>query len=89
MEVISMHATKTNLSKFLEKALHGQEVVFGRNKKPEGKIVAYQEKRKVKKTRRFSGAEWKGKVWFAPDYDQADAEIQKMFDDALENDWKE
>jgi hypothetical protein len=40
-------------------------------------IVAQGDNVKPKRRRGFGA--WKGKVWYAPDYDQADAEIEKDF----------
>lgn len=87
MEIFNIHAAKTNLSKLVEQAIHGQEVIIGRNGTPVAKLVPYMEPVQSMKPREFG--QWTGKVWYAPDYDEADALIQKMFEDELEHDWKD
>ncbi len=75
---VNIHEAKTTLSKLIEAAERGEEVVIARAGKPAVKLVAAETEVAKPKQRRGFGA-WKGKVWFAPDYDQADAEIEKDF----------
>ena len=39
MEVVNMHAAKTNLSRLIERALAGEEIVIARNNEPAVKLV--------------------------------------------------
>lgn len=73
---VNIHEAKTSLSKLIEAAKRGEEVVIARAGKPEVRLVVAEAADARPKRRRGFGA-WKGKVWFAPDYDQADAEIEK------------
>lgn len=75
---VNIHEAKTTLSKLIEAAERGEEVVIARAGKPAVKLVVAQADTAKPKRRRGFGA-WKGKVWFSPDYDQADAEIEKDF----------
>ncbi len=85
MDIVNIHTAKTTLSKLIERVLHGQEVIIGRNGKPVAKIVPYEDssaatEAQSQKPREFG--QWKGKVWYAPDYDEADAIIEKMFNES-------
>lgn len=74
MQVVNIHEAKTNLSKLIEKTQKGEEVVIGKAGKPVVKLVAYKEKLKHRKP-----GLWKGKVWIAPDFNEEDEEINKLF----------
>jgi prevent-host-death family protein len=87
METVNIHAAKTHLSKLLDKVEKGEDIIIARAGKPVAKVSRYVERGADKKPRQFG--QLAGKIWFAPDYDEADAEIQKMFDAELEHDWKE
>lgn len=41
-EIVNVHAAKTNLSRLLERAEAGEEIVIGRAGKPIAKLVAYR-----------------------------------------------
>lgn len=74
---VNIHEAKTSLSKLIEAVKRGEEVIIARAGKPEVRlVVATPAEQKPK--RRVPGA-WKGKIWYAPDYDQADAEIERDF----------
>jgi prevent-host-death family protein len=62
METITIHKAKTNLSRLIEKACKGEEIVIARGKKPVVRLVAIEEKRGNRKP----GA-WKGKIRFTAD----------------------
>ena len=72
MTTVNIHEAKTNLSKLLEKALNGEEVVIARSGKPLVKLVPVEEKE-----------EWfgmdAGKGWIADDFDTLDPEILALF----------
>jgi prevent-host-death family protein len=85
MEIVNIHAAKTNLSKLIEQALAGEEVIIGRNGKPVIKLTPYEaspEPAPPSKKQTRQAGQLKGQIWFAPDYDEADAMIQKMFDES-------
>ncbi|HEX9463282.1 MAG TPA: type II toxin-antitoxin system prevent-host-death family antitoxin [Alphaproteobacteria bacterium] len=62
---INVYAAKTQLSRLIDKAAEGEEVVITRHGKPVAKLVATQP-RAAKKLRRIGGL--KGKVWIADDF---------------------
>lgn len=74
MLIANIHQAKTNLSKLLEEVAKGKEVVIAKAGKPVAKLVPHKEDLKPRKI-----GLWKGKVWIAPDFDDEDEEINKLF----------
>lgn len=62
METITIHKAKTQLSRLIEKACRGEEIVIARGKKPVVRLVAIQDK----KGQRKPGV-WKGKISYTSD----------------------
>jgi prevent-host-death family protein len=62
METITIHKAKTELSRLIERACRGEEIVIARGKKPVVRLVAIEDKRGQRKP----GA-WKGKISYTPD----------------------
>jgi antitoxin (DNA-binding transcriptional repressor) of toxin-antitoxin stability system len=63
METITIHKAKTQLSRLIEKACRGEEVIIARGKQPVVKLVALPV---VRAKKRIPGA-WKGKISYSPD----------------------
>jgi prevent-host-death family protein len=61
-EVVNMHQAKTSLSRLVERALAGEEVIIARNGEPLVKLVPVEKQRSPRVPGR-----WKGKIWIAPD----------------------
>ena len=72
--MVNIHEAKTNLSKLIEKALSGEDVIIAKAGKPVVKVVAYKEKLKLRKP-----GLWKGKIWISDDFNDEDPEINKSF----------
>lgn len=64
MTTTSIHEAKTHLSKLIQKALAGEEVIIANAGKPVVKLVPIDPP--VKKPR-FGG--WEGRIWMADDFD--------------------
>jgi len=60
-EIVNMHQAKTSLSRLVERALAGEEVVIARNGEPLVKLVPVEKKREP----RVPG-KYKGQIWIAP-----------------------
>lgn len=76
----NVHQAKTELSKLIDAALKGEEVVIARNGVPKVKLVPVSA---VAPPPRRAG-EWAGKVRFIdPDWDKPDAEIERLFYDSV------
>jgi len=73
---VNMHEAKTQLSRLVDRALGGEEIVIARNGKPVARLVPAHEKPQP----RIPGA-WKGKIWLADDWDsdETNQEIEKLF----------
>jgi antitoxin (DNA-binding transcriptional repressor) of toxin-antitoxin stability system len=63
MATITIHKAKTQLSRLIEKACAGEEIIIARGKQPVAKLVALHPENKGP---RVPGA-WKGKVFYTPD----------------------
>ena len=62
METITIHKAKTELSRLIEKACRGEEIVIARGKKPVVRLVAIEDKRGQRKP-----GSLKGKISYTPD----------------------
>ena len=73
---VNMHEAKTHLSRLVERAAAGEEVVIAKAGKPVAKLVPVEEK---PRKRRLGALE--GQIWLAEDWDsdEVNAEIAKDF----------
>lgn len=80
MTTANVHQAKTNLSKLLNAAADGDEVIITRRG---GKITNFkiQPIQNVRKAKLFGAL--KGKIIFSSDYDKADEEILSYFEDSI------
>lgn len=62
MEKVTIHKAKTNLSRLIERACRGEEIIIARGKKPVVRLVAIEDARGGRKP----GA-WKGKITYSDD----------------------
>lgn len=63
MPTITIHQAKTNLSKLIERALQGEEIIIARGSKPVARLVPVE----TVKGERKPGS-WKGKFSIGPDF---------------------
>jgi prevent-host-death family protein len=77
-EIVNVHAAKTQLSKLLERAEAGEEIVIGRAGKPIAKLVRYVPDR----PKRVFGA-LKGQIVIHGDFNDLDAEIERDFEESI------
>jgi prevent-host-death family protein len=75
MVMVNMHEAKTQLSKLVDRAAAGEEVVIAKAGTPVAKLVAY----KVPGGRRVPGG-WEGKIWIAPDFDELPPDLLAAFE---------
>jgi prevent-host-death family protein len=61
-EIVNMHQAKTSLSRLVERALAGEDIVIARNGQPLVKLVPVPNERQPRVPGRG-----KGKIWIAPD----------------------
>ena len=62
METITIHKAKTQLSRLIEKACQGEEIIIARGSKPVVRLVAIGDKAGRRKP-----GEWKGKISYTAD----------------------
>lgn len=74
MQITNIHEAKTNLSKLIEHALAGQEVIIAKAGKPVVKLTAYKKSNKPRKPGIL-----KGKITMAKDFTEEDKEINQLF----------
>lgn len=74
IEVVNVHAAKTNLSRLIERAEAGEEIVIGRAGKPVAKLVPYTPERR----KRTFGL-LKGQIVVHGDFDADNEEIAADF----------
>lgn len=77
-ETVNMHQAKTSLSRLVERALAGEDIVIARNGKPLVKLVPVQQERKPRVPGRY-----KGKISIGPDFEFTDEEIAELFEGPL------
>ena len=73
-EIVNVHAAKTHLSRLLERAEAGEEIVIGRAGKPIAKLVPY----KAERPKRTFGL-LKGQIVVHGDFDADNEEIAAEF----------
>lgn len=81
MITANIHYAKTNLSKLLVKVAEGEEVIITNRGKPVAALSKPKNKT-AKKKKPYFGM-FKNEIWFAPDYDKADEEVLKMFEESI------
>jgi prevent-host-death family protein len=73
---VNIHEAKTHLSRLVDRAAAGEEIVIARAGKPVARLVALEPPVKYREL-----GLWKGKVWLAPDFDKADDEMIRLFEE--------
>lgn len=77
MATVTIHQAKTNLSKLIEKACAGEEIIIARGSDPVARLVALKEGKNRKKAPRPFGL-LKGKFTVGPEF------FEPLPDDELE-----
>ena len=77
-EIVNMHQAKSSLSRLVERALRGEEIVIARNGEPLVKLVPIPKERKPRLPGRG-----KGNIWISPDFEFSDEEITELFEGPL------
>jgi prevent-host-death family protein len=73
--LVNIHEAKTHLSRLVEQAAAGEDIVIGKAGRPVARLVAYAPHRSPRK----SGA-LKGKLWMADDFDETSEEFLEALD---------
>jgi prevent-host-death family protein len=75
MTKVNVHQAKSQLSKLIELAKSGEEVIIAKNGKPEARLTAYEPQGKG-----WFGMD-AGKIWIADDFDELPQDILEMMSD--------
>ena len=65
MKISNIHEAKSQLSKLIESALSGEEIIIAKAGKPLVRLIPYQEEKQA----RIPGG-WQGKVVMSDDFDE-------------------
>jgi prevent-host-death family protein len=74
MPIANIHEAKTQLSKLIDRALKGEEVIIARAGTPMVRLVPIVQDNAPRK-----GGQWKGKVRIADDFDELPDDIAAAF----------
>jgi prevent-host-death family protein len=75
MPVFNIYEAKTQLSRLVDRAAKGEEILIARAGKPLAKLVPYREE----DAPRQPGG-WEGRVWIAPNFDAQDEDLLIAFE---------
>jgi prevent-host-death family protein len=73
-ETVTVTEAKSQLSRLIERAGEGEEIVIRRGRKPVAKLIRYDDP----PVRRQMG-DLKGKIWMSDDFDEPDEAIERLF----------
>ena len=75
MRTVNVQEAKTHLSRLLEEAVEGEEIVIAKAGKPYVRLVPCLPEQSP---RPLGG--WEGKVWIAADFDETPEEVIRLFE---------
>jgi prevent-host-death family protein len=73
-ETVTVTEAKTQLSRLIERATEGEEIVIRRGPRPVAKLIRYDEP----PVRRRMG-DLKGQIWMSDDFNEPDEELERLF----------
>lgn len=73
---VNIHEAKTHLSRLVERAANGEEIIIGKAGRPMARLVPYRE-RPLPRTPGL----WRGQMRVADDFDETPAEVLDAFED--------
>lgn len=76
MQITNISDAKASLSKLIERAMNGEEIIIGKSGKPVAKLVPYN---LDTSPRQLGVGQWKGKIWMADDFDELPEDILNLF----------
>lgn len=76
MQITNISEAKASLSKLIEKALQGEEVIIGKAGKPIVKIIPYDFETSP---RHLGAGNWRGQIWIADDFDDLPEDVLGLF----------
>ena len=74
MKTVNIQAAKTHLSRLVEEAAAGEEIILAKAGRPIARLVPL-----AKAAARRRGGAWKGKVKIGADFDLTDKKVLRLF----------
>ena len=79
-KTVNVHAAKTHLSRLIDDAVNGEEVVIAKSGTPVVRLVPIdKELEEMAERRRRSFGSWKGKVWMSDDFNELGDDLARAF----------
>jgi prevent-host-death family protein len=72
--LVNMHEAKTNLSRLVDRAVAGEEIIIGKAGRPVARLVPY-----TASAQRAPGR-WQGRVRMSPDFDRTPVDVIDAFE---------
>lgn len=72
MQIMNISEAKASLSKLIEKALRGEEVIIGKAGKPVVRLIPFDFE---SSPRQLGAGTWRGRIWIAEDFDELPEDI--------------
>ena len=76
MQITNISEEKASLSRLIEKALQGEEVIISKAGKPIVKIIPYDFDTNP---RQLGAGNWHGRIWIADDFDELPEDVLGLF----------
>jgi prevent-host-death family protein len=76
---VNIHEAKTNLSKLIERAQAGEEIIIAKAGRPVVRLLAVERPTENKGSNPQGFGCMAGQIWLAPDFDEPDASIEDVF----------
>jgi prevent-host-death family protein len=73
--IVNMHEAKTHLSRLVERAAAGEEIIIGNAGRPRARLIAYVEQHAPRVPGRL-----RGQIWVADDFDQTPDSLIEAFE---------
>ncbi len=83
MHMTNISDARASLSRLVEKAMMGEEIIISKSGKPVAKIVPYS---LDASPRELGVGHWKGQIWIADDFDELPEEVLNLFSGEAEDD---
>jgi prevent-host-death family protein len=74
-EIVNMHEAKSTLSRLVERAMAGEEIILARAGKPLVRLVPVVRRREPRQP-----GKWRDQVWMADDFDRLPEDLLDAFE---------
>jgi len=78
MKTVNLHAAKTHLSRLVDEAVNGEEIVIAKAGRPLVRLVAVDADMMAERRRRSFGVD-AGKIWMSDDFDELGDDLARAF----------